>query len=87
MRRCGDWIACELHPADFGALKRRYRREPGVAVHHRDGHEALGFVPPPGKRGLVFIDPPYEQKDEAQRLAEALACANGQAASSWPGIQ
>ena len=74
MLRPGDrLIACELHPADFAELKRRYRRAPGVAVHHRDGYEAIGaFVPPPERRGLVFIDPPYEQTDEAERLAQAL---------------
>jgi 23S rRNA (adenine2030-N6)-methyltransferase len=67
-------IASELHPADFALLKARYRRDPRIAVHHRDGYEAIGaFTPPPERRGLVFIDPPYEEKDEAQTLARSIA--------------
>lgn len=66
-------IACELHPDDAEALKARYRGERRIAVHHRDGYEAIGaFTPPPERRGLVFIDPPYEARDEAQRLARVL---------------
>lgn len=74
-------IACELHPADFELLKARYRDDRRVSVQHRDGYEAIGaFTPPPERRGLVFIDPPYEEKDEAQRLARALAAA----LRKWP---
>jgi 23S rRNA (adenine2030-N6)-methyltransferase len=66
-------IACELHPSDFELLKRRYRDDPRIAVHHRDGYEAIAaFTPPPERRGLVFIDPPFEQTDEATQLAKAL---------------
>jgi 23S rRNA (adenine2030-N6)-methyltransferase len=51
-------------------------------VHHRDGYEAIGaFTPPPERRGLVFIDPPYEEKDEAQTLARAIATG----LRKWPG--
>lgn len=67
-------MACELHPADAAVLKARYRNERQVAVHHRDGYEAIGgLLPPVEKRGLVFIDPPFEKTDEAQRLVRALA--------------
>jgi len=67
-------VACELHPADVATLRRRYRGDPRVSVHHRDGYEAIGALsPPPERRGLVFIDPPYERTDEAERLAQALA--------------
>jgi 23S rRNA (adenine2030-N6)-methyltransferase len=66
-------IACELHPADFETLKVRYRRQPRLAVHHRNGYEAIGaLLPPPERRGLVLIDPPFEQKDEAAQLVRAL---------------
>jgi 23S rRNA (adenine2030-N6)-methyltransferase len=75
-------IACELHPADFEILKARYRDDPRIAVHHRDGYEAIGaFTPPPERRGLVFIDPPYEATDEATRLAGALE----KGLKKWPG--
>jgi len=74
-------IACELHPEDAAALKARYRHDPRIAVHHRDGYEAIGaFTPPKERRGLVFIDPPYEERDEGARLAEAL----GAGLRKWP---
>ena len=38
------------------------------------------FVPPKERRGLVLIDPPYEQKDEFERLAEGFA----EAFAKWP---
>jgi 23S rRNA (adenine2030-N6)-methyltransferase len=64
---------CELHPADFATLKARYRKEPRIAVHHRDGYEAIGaLLPPAERRGLVLVDPPFEKTDEAQRLVRAV---------------
>jgi 23S rRNA (adenine2030-N6)-methyltransferase len=67
-------IACELHPDDVEVLRARYRSDDRIAVHHRDGYEAVGaLLPPSERRGLVLIDPPYEQPDEAERLTQALA--------------
>ena len=46
-----------------------------------DGWRALpAFVPPHERRGLVLIDPPFEQKDEFERLAEGFA----EAFAKWP---
>jgi 23S rRNA (adenine2030-N6)-methyltransferase len=66
--------ACELHPEDHAALRARFRRDPQVAVHKRDGWEALKALTPfPEKRGLVLIDPPFEREGEFGRLVESLA--------------
>jgi 23S rRNA (adenine2030-N6)-methyltransferase len=74
-------IACELHPDDAEALRARYRGDGRAAVHHRDGYEAMGaLLPPRERRGLALIDPPYEQTDEADRLAAALAAG----LRKWP---
>ena len=75
--RDGDRLAaCELHPEDAGQLRANFRGEARVAVHHRDGYEALpALVPPPERRGLVLIDPPYEARDEADRAGQALVAA------------
>lgn len=73
-RYCG----CELHPEDYAALRRAVPRAAQIQLHNRDGYEALGaFTPPPEKRGLVFIDPPFEQPDEFQRMASAVIAAHG----------
>jgi 23S rRNA (adenine2030-N6)-methyltransferase len=72
--RTGDRLACcELHPEDRAVLKQRFAHDLQVAVHRRDGWEAVGaLLPPRERRGLVLIDPPYEQPEEFVRLAAAL---------------
>ncbi len=72
--RPGDSLACcELHPEDAAALRRRFRTDPQVAVHHRDGYEAIGALLPPAQgRGMVLIDPPFEQPGEFDRILDAL---------------
>jgi 23S rRNA (adenine2030-N6)-methyltransferase len=76
--RPGDrLIACELHPEDAATLKRNFGGHPGVAVHERDGYEALrAFLPPPERRGLVLIDPPFERPDEFAALEKHLCAAS-----------
>ena len=69
-------VACELHPEDAAELRRNLGGQPGVAVHLRDGYEAVGaFLPPPERRGLTLIDPPYEAIDEADRVVAAIRTA------------
>ncbi|MBV9749654.1 MAG: 23S rRNA (adenine(2030)-N(6))-methyltransferase RlmJ [Acetobacteraceae bacterium] len=72
--RDGDQLACcELHRDDAAALRHRFARDPQVAVHHRDGYEAVrALLPPPERRGLVLLDPPFEQDAEWDRLLDAL---------------
>lgn len=66
-------MVCELHPQDAATLKSRYRRDQQVSVHERDGYEAVGaLLPPQERRGLVFIDPPFEQRNEVDQIANAL---------------
>jgi len=72
--RPGDrFIACELHPADALALKREFAGDRAVEVRQADGYKALkALMPPPERRGLVLIDPPFESADEFERLLRAL---------------
>ncbi len=72
--RDGDRLACcELHPEDHAALKLEFGRDAQVAVHRRDAWEALGaLLPPAQKRGLILIDPPYEDPAEFSHLAAGL---------------
>ena len=77
-------VCCELHPDDAGVLRRRYLHDPQVAIHRRDGYEALGaLLPPPTPRGLVLIDPPYETQDDPDRVAAGLCTAH---ARYRPGV-
>jgi 23S rRNA (adenine2030-N6)-methyltransferase len=74
-------VLSELHPDDARALRREFRDDPQVAVHEIDAYVALkAHLPPKEKRGLVLIDPPFEQPDEFARMAEGLAAAHRR----WP---
>jgi len=58
-------IACDLHEEEAAKLRQAFRGDRQVGVHHRDGYEAINaFVPLPSRRGLVFIDPLYEEAGE-----------------------
>jgi len=66
-------ICCELHEEDAATLKQLFARDPAVSVHRRDGWEALrALLPPKEKRGLVLIDPPYEDTEEFTHLISGL---------------
>jgi 23S rRNA (adenine2030-N6)-methyltransferase len=73
--------ACEVEPKARKRLIDALRRDSQARVVDLDGWVALpAFVPPNERRGLVLIDPPYEQKDEFERLAAGFA----QAFTKWP---
>jgi hypothetical protein len=66
-------IACELREDDAASLRTNFKNDSRTSVHCRDGYEAIGaFIPLVTRRGLVFIDPPFEQPEEFQRIADAL---------------
>lgn len=70
----------ELHHNEVELLRQNLSGD-GVAIHHRDGFEGLvGLLPPTPKRGLVLIDPPYELKEDYQRVAGTLQKAH----KRWP---
>ena len=73
LRATDRLIACELHPEDAAMLKSGFAGMPNIAVHERDGYEALrAFLPPPEKRALVLVDPPFEAADEFLTLVTNL---------------
>jgi 23S rRNA (adenine2030-N6)-methyltransferase len=75
LRPADRLMACELHPEDAATLRRNMRGT-NAAVHERDGYEALNaFLPPPEKRALILIDPPFERTDEFATLAATLTAA------------
>jgi 23S rRNA (adenine2030-N6)-methyltransferase len=77
LRASDRLVACELHPEDAKALRTAFAGVPNVAIHERDGYTALrAFLPPPERRGLILIDPPYERPDEFPVLANALETAH-----------
>jgi 23S rRNA (adenine2030-N6)-methyltransferase len=74
-------VLVELHPDDHAVLAGRFNAVSNLKVLHLDGWTALhALIPPPERRGLVLIDPPYEEDGELDRLAAALA----RAVRKWP---
>lgn len=72
---------CEVEPKARKQLIEALRRDVQAKVVDLDGWVALpAFVPPNERRGLVLIDPPFEDKDEFERLADRFTAAF----TKWP---
>ncbi|KQZ96495.1 lactate dehydrogenase [Mesorhizobium sp. Root157] len=82
LRRQDRLSAIELHPQDAARLKAVFAGDIQVRVIELDGWLTLGaHLPPKEKRGLVLIDPPFEQAGEFERLLSGLRKAH----QRWPG--
>ena len=76
LRRQDRLVACELEPQAHAALA-RHLRDPRIKTVAADGWTALAAnVPPPERRGLVLVDPPFEKEDDFPKLAHSLAAAH-----------
>src|SRR5262249_37314439 len=74
-------VACEIEPKARKALIGALRRDTQARVVDIDGWTALpAYVPPKERRGLVLIDPPFEAKDEFERLGDSFT----EAFVKWP---
>lgn len=61
MRETDALRLCELHEPSADLLRETMGRDKRVKIEQRDGFEALpAYLPPPERRGLVLIDPPFE---------------------------
>jgi 23S rRNA (adenine2030-N6)-methyltransferase len=74
MRAKDVLVANELHPEERAELEAALGRDRRVKVMGLDGWIALkSLLPSKERRGVVLIDPPFEQEGELARLAEGLA--------------
>jgi 23S rRNA (adenine2030-N6)-methyltransferase len=81
LRRQDRLIACELEPRTAAALERTLAGDNRAKAIAIDGWTALSaYVPPPERRGVVLIDPPFEQPDEFTHLGQRLLAAH----RKWP---
>lgn len=82
----------ELHPSDSELLQQNFAGY-GALMQTADGFGALkSLLPPPPRRALVLIDPPYEDKQDYQRVVSALGeglkrFASGVYAVWYPQLQ
>jgi 23S rRNA (adenine2030-N6)-methyltransferase len=74
-------VACELEPGAFAGLEAALHGDRRAKAVRIDGWTAVGaYVPPKERRGVVVIDPPFEDADDFQRLSDRLAAAH----RKWP---
>jgi 23S rRNA (adenine2030-N6)-methyltransferase len=84
-----DRLHChELHPTDERILRSALAGHPNARVTQDDGFGALEReLPPPSRRGVLLIDPSYEQKTDYARtlgaVREALARFAGAVVLVW----
>jgi len=65
--------AIEKHPEEFAALRDVLALFRNVQCENADGYaRAPKLLPPPSRRGLVLMDPPFESPDEFSDLARAV---------------
>lgn len=76
-------VLMELHPDDAGLLRQHLSRRAHTEIHQRNAYKGLpALLPPREKRGLVLIDPPYEEeRDDYAPVVELLQKAH----AKWPG--
>src|SRR5271154_4603265 len=81
LRQADRLIACEIEPRAAASLKACLRGDARTKVLALDGWIALNAnVPPKERRGLVLVDPPFEDAADFMRLSGALADAQ----RKWP---
>lgn len=76
MRRQDSTHLFELHPTDIQHLNDFCYRWKKAFVKQSDGYQGiLGLVPPPSRRGVVLIDPPYELKEDYHKAVNTIVKA------------
>jgi 23S rRNA (adenine2030-N6)-methyltransferase len=74
--------AVEKHPEEFAQLKETLAPFRNATAEQGDGYaRAVKLMPPPSRRGLVLLDPPFESPDEFSDLARSLRDAAGKFAT------
>jgi 23S rRNA (adenine2030-N6)-methyltransferase len=75
-------VACELEPKAYALLAHHFARDRRIKTVAIDGWMALNaYVPPSERRGIVIVDPPFEEAQDFTRLAHGLEAAHRKWAS------
>ena len=73
MRDQDRMVLIDLGASDYDLLKRAFAGESRAQVRSMDGYQALkAFLPPPERRGLILVDPPFDRRNEYARLSAAV---------------
>jgi 23S rRNA (adenine2030-N6)-methyltransferase len=75
-------VACELEPKAYALLADNLARDRRIKTVAIDGWTALNaYVPPSERRGIIVVDPPFEEAQDFTRLAHGLETAHRKWAS------
>ncbi len=73
MRGNDHMLLNEFHPEINQLLKQNFYGKNNIFIHRRDGYEFLpAILPPSQSRGIVLIDPPFEQEDENEKINKVM---------------
>ncbi|HUH39538.1 MAG TPA: 23S rRNA (adenine(2030)-N(6))-methyltransferase RlmJ [Castellaniella sp.] len=79
MMRPSDRISLfDLHPTEIEVLRDTIRHQGRQAqrqtqIHHEDGFVGIRrLLPPPPRRGIILIDPSYEDKQDYRKVLQAV---------------
>jgi len=76
LRRQDSAHLFDLHPTDFQLLSEYCQRWRKAFIKQGDGYQGvLSLLPPPSRRGVVLIDPPYEIKEDYQKAVKTITKA------------
>jgi len=82
MRKQDRLSLYELHPEDFGALNTLFKGDYQTRVLNLDGWLAAGaHIPPKESRGMMLVDPPFEDGQDFDRMIDVLTKAR----KRWSG--
>jgi 23S rRNA (adenine2030-N6)-methyltransferase len=73
LRENDRMVLMEYHPEEYEYLKQHFKWESQAEIHRQDGYLGIkAFLPPKERRGLILVDPPFEQASEWEHLANAV---------------
>jgi len=73
LRRQDSAHLFELHPTDHQLLAEYCQRWKKSFIKQQDGYQGvLSLLPPPSRRAVVLIDPPYEIKTDYQNAVQTI---------------
>jgi 23S rRNA (adenine2030-N6)-methyltransferase len=85
-------VLFEIVPSEARALARELRGYARVRIEEADGFEGLrAYLPPRERRSLILLDPPYEARDDFERVAascrDALRRLRSAVVAAWYPIK
>jgi 23S rRNA (adenine2030-N6)-methyltransferase len=77
LRNDSKLIVCEKHPSVFAKLQENFlAKSLNIVLSQDNGYQLTkACLPPKEKRGVIFIDPSYEEKSEYEHIADCLTQA------------